>query len=85
MNKTAIQYTIKFSNIKWETDGVSLKKTGLPKNVVLVAIDEENLSQEGYEEYLAEGGGADILSDEYGYLVNNFYFEILNKKVIKND
>lgn len=57
---------VRFSNIKWDTDGAD---TDLPETVVIdVSFDDETeLSIEG----------ADILSDEYGYCVLSFDFEEL--------
>lgn len=47
--------------VNWETDGHSLEELGLPSEVdVPKDIEEEDI--------------ADWLSDEYGFLVNSFYY-----------
>lgn len=58
---------VRFSNIKWDTDGID---TDLPEALVMgVPFDDEtDLSIEG----------ADFLSDEYGHCVLSFDFEELD-------
>ncbi len=61
---------IKVKNIKWDTDGMSAKKLGLPKNVTFSVSDEE------YKEILEDMDAlTDKLSDEYGFCVESYTFD----------
>lgn len=59
---------IKFKNIKYETDGQKVK---LPKTIQLDVLADVDIEQEG----------ADMISNETGWLVNSFEYEVLNKKI----
>ena len=56
---------VKVYNIKWDTDGYSIKKLGLPKSIEM-DVDEESLDDPYYEDI------SDELSDEFGYCVFGF-------------
>jgi len=63
---------VRFYNIDWVVDDLELEENEvpptLPKECIIREIDEEvDITYEG----------ADILSDRYGFFVNNFNFEIL--------
>jgi len=58
---------IRFMDIKWDTDGHSPKDLGLPEEVILPVGDEVDLDTEG----------ADVLSDEYGWCVFSFDWEMI--------
>jgi len=62
MKKTQIV----FYSIDWETDG---EKIDLPKNVT---VDLSKFDKD--TDFSLEG--ADFLSNEYGWLVNNFKFKL---------
>lgn len=55
---------VRFFDIEWETDGETVY---LPKEVTLEIDSDIDLSD----------AGANALSDEFGWLVNGFQFEIL--------
>ena len=55
---------VKFTNIDWETDG---EEVNLPTELTLEVDDDVDLDEEG----------ADILSDEYDWLVNGFDYEVV--------
>ncbi len=55
---------VEFYNISWETDGHRVK---LPKKIVLDVDSDLDVSLDG----------ADVLSDNFGYLVNSFSFKII--------
>lgn len=62
---------IKIRNIDWDVDDINDRK-GLPKNVTLELDDERDFDKSDPDECLA-----DMLSDEYGFCVNNFDYEIV--------
>ena len=53
--------------IRWDLDGLSAKKVGLPKEVEFVVGEEFDMSE----------NGADLLSDEYGFCVYSFQYDEL--------
>jgi len=55
---------IRFLEIKWDTDGESVQ---LPDEVVLTVGDDVDVDLEG----------ADVLSDEYGWCVFSFNWELV--------
>jgi len=57
---------VKFSDIKWDTDGTSAKELDLPSKCVLEVEDDTDLEQEA----------ADVLSDRFGYCVLSLNFEV---------
>ena len=61
---------IKFSNVKWDTDGASLKSCGLKKNFTadITELDDK------LADFLA-----DWLSDTYGFCHDGFNFEIVKE------
>jgi hypothetical protein len=54
---------VKFYNIDWDTEGQDID---LPNQVTLEITENFDLEQ----------CGANLLSDQYGYCVNSFIFEI---------
>lgn len=55
---------IKFKNIKYETDGQKIK---LPRAIELDVLPDINIEEEG----------ADMISNETGFLVNSFEYEVI--------
>lgn len=66
-----------FKNVKWDTDGASLKSCGLKKKFeAKVEMEDVNFqSTDEIEEKLS-----DWLSDEYGYCHAGFDYEIVSEK-----
>lgn len=58
---------VKFSNIRWDTDGEAIK---LPNTTILVVDDDIDLDTQG----------ADVLSDKFGWCVFSFEYEIVPKQ-----
>lgn len=54
--------TVLLDKISWDTDGEKVK---LPKKVLITLPDDFDI----------QSGGADILSDIYGFCVNGFLFK----------
>ena len=54
-------------NIKWDTDGYSPKRLGLPSETII--------ESDGRPDFDCEWDGADVLSDTFGYCVFSFEFE----------
>lgn len=53
---------IRFFNIVWDTDG---EEVNLPSDIILEVSDDLDVEEEG----------ADVLSDEHGFLVQSFSWE----------
>ena len=62
--------TVHFTDINWDTDGEFIEH--LPTETTLTMEDDADISLEG----------ANLLSDEYGWCVNSFNFEIVETKVV---
>ena len=63
---------VRFTNIQWDTDGMSLEACELPTETILEVDQEEDMNQ-----YL-EDEGANLLSDQYGFCVDGCSFEIIS-------
>ena len=60
--------TLKVMGIKWDTDGVSARKLGLPKNVTIELTFAEYADIQCGDPDIV----ADKLSDKYGYCVLSY-------------
>ncbi len=56
---------VKFFNIEWDTEG---EQVDLPNEVVRTVEDDLDVAMDG----------ADALSDEFGWCIRSFEFEIIN-------
>ncbi len=63
--------TVKCTEIQWDTDGDKRLLKKLPKNVILTIDDY-------YEGDDLDDTIADMLSDEYGFCLFGFNYEIIN-------
>jgi hypothetical protein len=71
-----MQLKIKYFDIQWDTDNEEVE---LPTEVELVAdVGDDELEGITVEEWVAENG-ADLLSDDYGWCVSAYNFEIINE------
>lgn len=73
---------VAFKNVKWDTDGVSLKDCGLEKKFVSdvdIDYDYETTDEE------LENMISDWLSDNFGYCHNGFDFEIIAPEIITSN
>lgn len=61
---------VKCFNILWDTDGESQDKLGLPDTVTIDMDEGADVAEEG----------ADVLSDQHGFCVHSFEFEILTQE-----
>jgi hypothetical protein len=59
--------TVRFFDIKWDTDGDEMGDMGLP----------EQLTLEVDEDFDVEEAGADLLSDKIGFCVHGFQYEFI--------
>ena len=60
--------TVDITNINWDTDGYSVKKLGLPTELLSIdVLVEDPNDNEEIEHEICEG-----LSDTYGWCVNDF-------------
>lgn len=71
---------IRFTNVKWDTDGESLKDCGLQKNFV-TDVEIDDLTFQSTDDEI-EDKLSDWLSDTYGYCHNGFDYKVLTPKVI---
>lgn len=75
-----MQVKVMFKNVKWDTDGESLKSCGLKKNFE-AEVDMEDVNFQSSDDEIEERL-SDWLSDEYGYCHEGFDYEIIPEKVI---
>ena len=72
---------VHFTEIDWETDGLSLEECGLSNECTLdineaLAADHDNMDQ------FLEEEAANILSDRFGFLVQGCKFEVMKTVTI---
>lgn len=68
--------SVLISNIEWDTNGKSPEDFNLPSEIRLDNIPDETVSSK----YGLAGEIADLLSDDYGWCVNAFTTEVLEKE-----
>ena len=75
--KEGAEYQIKAFDIEWDTDGVPIRRLGLPKKIELIVHMDEDGDESDLDDFVC-----DYLSDEFGYCIYGFQVKMWHLMII---